>query len=169
MKSSFKLSLLAVLMAVAGVSYAMGPMGGQCDMSGGMSGRNGMQQSRSGKMDPARMQARMDQRHAVLKTQLKLSADQEAAWTAFDAAHKVPGMMNKQRPDRAEMAKLTTPERIDKMKAMRAEHQAEADKRADSTKAFYAVLNAEQKKVFDSFAMNGPGKSGRQGQGQGRS
>jgi protein CpxP len=130
-----------------------------CDMSGGgMSGRHGMQQSQRGKMDPARMQARMEQRHAMLKTQLKLTAEQEGAWTSFNAAHKAPGMMNQQRPDPAEMAKLTTPERIDKMKAMRAEHQAEADKRADATKAFYAVLTADQKKVFDSFAMQGPGR-----------
>jgi len=62
MKSSLKLSLLAALVAAAGVSYAMGPMGGQCDMAGGMSGRLGMQQGQMGKMDPARMQARMEQR-----------------------------------------------------------------------------------------------------------
>lgn len=167
MKSSLKLSLLAALLAVAGTSFAMGPMGGQCDMGVGMSGRHGMQQSQRGTMDPARMQARMEQRHNMLKTQLKLTAEQEGAWTSFNAAHKAPGMMNQQRPDPAEMAKLTTPERIDKMKALRAEHQVEADKRADATKAFYAVLNADQKKVFDSFAMQGPGKAGRHGPGRG--
>ncbi len=40
------------------------------------------------------------------------------------------------------------------------------DKRADATKAFYAVLTADQKKVFDSFAMQGHGKAGRQGPGR---
>ncbi len=163
MKSTLKISLLAALMAVAGLSYAYGGRGGQCDpMMGGMQGMHGMYQQ-GGKMDPARMQARMDQRHAALKTQLKLTAEQEAAWTAFLDTHKVPGMMKQQRPDRAELAKLTTPERIDKMKALRAEHQAQADKRAESTKTFYAALNAEQQKVFDSFAMQGPGKTRQQG------
>jgi len=76
-------------------------------------------------------------------------------------------MMSKQWPDPAEMAKLSTPERIDKMKSLRAEHQAEADKRAEATKAFYAVLTADQKKVFDSFTMNGPGKAGRPGPARG--
>ncbi len=36
------------------------------------------------------MQARMEQRHNMLKTQLKLTAEQEGAWTAFNAAHKLP-------------------------------------------------------------------------------
>jgi Spy/CpxP family protein refolding chaperone len=62
----------------------------------------------------------------------------------------------------ADMAKLTTPERIDKMKALGAQHMAEMtaamDKRAEATKAFYAVLTPEQQKVFDAHGMPGQGK-----------
>jgi Spy/CpxP family protein refolding chaperone len=57
-------------------------------------------------------------------------------------------------PDRAEMDKLTTPERLDKMRAMHKERmatmEAAMDKRADATKTFYAVLSPEQKKTFDA-------------------
>ena len=34
------------------------------------------------------------------------------------------------------------------------------NKRADATKAFYAALNAEQKKVFDAEHMNHGGQRG---------
>ena len=67
------------------------------------------------------------------------------------------------RPTREDMAKLTTPERIDKMKALRTEQHAvmslAMDKRGEATKTFYAVLTPEQQKVFDEKTM-------RQGHGQ---
>ena len=59
-----------------------------------------------------------------------------------------------------DMAKLTTPERIDKMKELRAQHLGEMtaamDKRGEATKAFYAVLTPDQQKVFDTQVMMGP-------------
>ena len=83
---------------------------------------------------------------------------QEGAWNAWTAAMKPPA--NLQRPNREEMAKLTTPERIDRMRQLRTQRQAEMDKRADATKSFYAALNADQKKVFDTetarFGHGGP-------------
>jgi hypothetical protein len=51
------------------------------------------------------------------------------------------------------MAKLATPERIDRMRAVRAQRNAEMDKRMDATKTFYAALSAEQKKTFDAEGM----------------
>ena len=58
---------------------------------------------------------------------------------------------------RAEMAKLTTPERIDKMRELRTQRTTEMhaamDKRSDATKAFYATLNPEQKKTFDAETL----------------
>jgi len=172
MKSILKISLIAGLLAVTAASYAMGPMGGQCDMGGGMHGRHGMQQGRMGNMDPAKMQAMMDKRHAALKTQLKLTTAQEPAWTAFTAAMKpAADMMNKQRPDPAEMAKLSTPERIDKMKTLRAQHMSDMaaamDKRGEAAKTFYAVLTPEQQKAFDAHAMQSMGgqRGGKHGHG----
>ena len=66
-------------------------------------------------MDPAKMQSWMDKRNASLKAVLKLTAAQEGAWTTYTAAMTPPVGMMGTRPDRAEMEKLTTPERIDKM------------------------------------------------------
>jgi len=154
MKTKLKISLVAGLVLAAGFAYSQSPMaGGQCDMMAGMQGQ-GMSHRGMGKMDPAKMQARMEQRQAALKAQLKLTPAQEPAWTAFAASHKPPaGMLGKQAamPD---LAKLTTPERIDKMKELRAQRMGEMtatmDQRAEATKAFYAVLTPEQQKVFDA-------------------
>jgi periplasmic protein CpxP/Spy len=114
-------------------------------------------------------QERMDKRQAELKAKLKITPAQEGAWTTFAAAMKPPaGRMMDMRHDpkvKAEMEKLTTPERIDKMRALRAERMAimnaEMDKRGAATKAFYTVLSSEQKAVFDAVAMRG----GRHGMG----
>jgi hypothetical protein len=54
------------------------------------------------------------------------------------------------RLDRAAMEKLSTPERLDVMQKHRAQMDAQMQKHVETTKAFYAVLNADQKKVFDS-------------------
>jgi hypothetical protein len=99
------------------------------------------------------MQERMARRQAVLKQKLQITPAQEGAWTAFTTAMKPPA--NMQRPQRGEFEKLTTPERIDKMRAMRSARMAEMDKRADATKTFYAALSPEQKKVFDAETARG--------------
>ena len=110
-------------------------------------------------MDPARMQehrARMEQRMAermeFFKFKLKVTPAQEGAWTTWSSAMK-PAANRPQRPDRAELERLTTPERIDRMRSLRAARQAENDKRMDATKVFYATLNADQKKTFDAASL----------------
>lgn len=111
-------------------------------------------------------QERMSKRQAELKAKLKITPAQEGAWTTFTAAMQPPanmagGMMSMHHDPKvkAEMDKLTTPERIDKMQAMRAERMktmnAEMDKRGTATKAFYAALSSEQKAVFDALAPRG--------------
>ena len=106
--------------------------------------------------DPAKMQAFIAKRQAALKAKLAITPAQEEAWTTFTASMQPPA--RGPRPDRAELEKLTTPERIDRMRAMRAERNAAMDKRAEATKTFYAALSPEQQKVFDSSAMRrGPG------------
>ena len=107
--------------------------------------------------DPARMEAQMAKHHAELKAKLKIEPAQEGAWAAWTAAMKPPADMRQRREAmHAEMQKLTTPERIEKMKALRAERDAQMDKRAQATKDFYAALNADQKKTFDAGMMRGP-------------
>jgi len=97
-----------------------------------------------GRFDPAK--ERMAKRLGALKQKLQLSGAQEGSWNSYVAALKPTRM---QRPDRAELAKLSTPERIDRMRALRTARMAEMDKRGDATKTFYAALSTEQQKVFD--------------------
>ena len=125
---------------------------------------------RMGRPDPAQMQARMAKHQADLKAQLKLTPTQEGAWTAFTASMQPPARIARMTPEqRAEMDKLTTPERVDKMRALRGQHMAEMtasmDKRGDATKTFYAALNADQKNVFDSQRMGKGPMNGMRGQG----
>lgn len=174
MKSFFKPVLLAGLLSMAGFSaFAQAPgadpHAGMMGMAGPM--HDGMGQQRRGWINPARMQARFDKRFAALKAQLKLSAAQDGAWTTFTVAMKPSADLLAKRADYAELAKLPTPERIDKMKTLHAQHLAEMtaamDKRGEATKTFYAALTPEQQKVFDTNAMrplagHGP-KHGRPG------
>ena len=172
MKSVFKPLLIAGLLATAGFtafSQPMGMGGGDCTGMAGSGGpmMGGMRHERMGQMDPARMQAWMDKRHAALKAQLKLTAAQESAWTTFTAAMKPPADMMAKRAEYAEMVKLPTPERIDKMKALRTQHMADMtaamDKRGEAAKAFYATLTPEQQKLFDAHAMGPQNARGRMG------
>ena len=133
------------------------------------SGPQHMQGERRGAHgDPAKFRARMEERMArrlgALKTQLQITAAQEGAWTAWTTAMKPVQL---QRPDRAEFQRLSTPERIDRIRAQRSVRNAEMDKRFDATKTFYAALNAEQQKVFDGEAMRfmRGGKHGGRGHG----
>jgi hypothetical protein len=90
---------------------------------------------------------RHTQRLAELKSKLNLQAAQEPAWNTFTQSMQHPARMV--RPERASLEKMTTPERLDMMQAMKTQRDAHMQQRADATKAFYATLSAEQKQVFD--------------------
>ena len=115
----------------------------------------------NGHMNPANRQAMMAKRQADMKAKLKITPVQESAWTAFTSAMQPPagGMGGYASPElHAELAKLTTPERIDKMRDLRAKRSndmnALADKRDDAIKTFYAALSPAQKTIFDAAHAN---------------
>ncbi len=89
--------------------------------------------------DSAQRQEMRAQHQAELKAKLQLTAAQEPAWAAFVASMTPPA---DRAALRAEMENLPEAERKSKMQAMRAQREANVD-------AFYAVLSADQKKVFD--------------------
>ena len=131
-------------------------------------------ESRMGKHDPAKRQAMMAQRQADLKATLKITSSQEGAWSVYTTAMQAPAGMhaNHGSEQRAEMDKLTTPQRIDKMGEMRAQRMKDMNasmiKRGDATKALYAALSPEQQKVFDTQQSQhgrhgGPSGSSHQG------
>lgn len=95
----------------------------------------------------ARWQDHMARRANELKAELKLNAEQEAAWTTYLAAMKPPADANA--PQRSDLAQLTTPERLDRMRTLRQQRDAAFEQRETATRTFYGALNAEQKKIFD--------------------
>lgn len=94
-----------------------------------------------------RMKERMQARQDTLHKNLQLTAAQEPAWKAF--TEKTALKTDWQRPDPEAMAKLTAPERMEKMLEMSKQHQTLMTERLEAMKTFYAVLTPEQKKVFD--------------------
>lgn len=105
----------------------------------------------------AQMEKRHEKRLAALKEKLKLTPAQDAAWQQFASAQKPPAKPMMTPPDRDALAKLTTPERIDKMQQEAdARHTAMMEhmkQRAEATKQFYAQLTPEQQKVFDAETL----------------
>ena len=99
------------------------------------------------------MRQHMNEHHAKnladLHDKLKLTPAQDVAWRAFSQTFQPPTQAFP-RPDLSEMEKLSTPERLDKMQGLKAQHDALMQKRIDATKTFYAELSAEQKKIFDT-------------------
>lgn len=97
-------------------------------------------------------QARMEQHWQRMKSALKITGSQEAAWTAYVSAMKPQARMSPPM-DRKAFTSMTTPQRIDAMQAMRSKHQAEAERRDQAMKTFYAALAPEQQKTFDTQTL----------------
>jgi Spy/CpxP family protein refolding chaperone len=103
---------------------------------------------------PEMMQKRMMQRQATLKTELKLTPEQEPAWESFVQSMKPSAQVA--RPNPAELDAMTTLQRLEKMKAMRAERDAHMNQRMQAVQTFYNVLTPEQQKVFDAHKPMNP-------------
>ena len=157
-------TVCAIAMAQAPATPPTAPMA---------AGRHGGASEHMGRHDPAKMQAWRAKRQADMKAKLDITPAQEGAWTTFTAAMQPPA--HGARPtaeQRAEFEKLSTPERIDKMRDMRSQRvsgmTAAMDKRGEATKVFYAALAPAQQKVFDSeHANRGHHGGGRGGYGHG--
>lgn len=149
----------AALGAVAQVPAAA-PAAAQPGVSAAGPQEHGGRHGRAGR-DGSRMREHMAKRQAALKQKLQITAAQEAAWTRW--TESMQPTAKRQRPDREEFARLSTPERIDRMRALRTQRAAEMDRRGEATKVFYASLGAEQKKVFDEETARFGRKAGRHG------
>ncbi|MPM24474.1 hypothetical protein SDC9_70957 [bioreactor metagenome] len=129
--------------------------------------------ARGERMTPEQRQERMAKRADAFKQKLKLTTDQEPAWNTFQEALHPKDKPEHARLDRKEMDKLTTPERIDRMRAVHAHRSAEMDRRGEAVKTFYATLKPEQQKVFDQESARmmhrfGPGEHRGKGARDGR-
>jgi periplasmic protein CpxP/Spy len=115
----------------------------------------------------AQRMEQMHQRHAEhqtqLKSALKITAAQEAAWNAY-ASGTAPNPAMKGHMAREDWSKLTTPQRLEKMQTQRAERDTAMGKRVEAIKTFYAALTPEQQKVFDTQAHGGFQRAGMKGE-----
>lgn len=153
---------LLIVTAAAGVlgttatAWAFGGGRGSCNMEDG---------PRAERMQE-RMQKRMAEHETRLKEALKLTPAQEGAWKEFTASMQPPKAPT-QRLDRAEWDKLTTPQRMEKMQALRSEREAHMNQRLEAVKKFYATLTPEQQKAFDEqhqrMGRHGDRKGGQHG------
>ena len=111
---------------------------------------------------------RMKMQQQRLHDALKLTPQQEGAWSKFQESHPFAG--NAKRPDPVDFSKLTAPERAEKMLEMQKQHQEAMSQHVAAMKDFYAQLTPEQKKTFDEQTqmgkrgprggMRGPGPQG---------
>lgn len=145
-----KLRIAALVLGASAIALSAPSFArGDCMGDGPMGGK--FAQGHSGE--------RMKQHHQRLHDALKLTPQQEGAWSKFQESHPFAGNAN--RPDPAEIAKLTAPERAEKMLEMQKQHQDAMGKHVAAMKDFYAQLTPEQKKVFDEQTMMG--KRGQRG------
>lgn len=111
----------------------------------------------------ARMAERHQQRMEQLKTRLQLTPEQEPAWRAFQARMTPPQLQaDGQRGERPDFAAMTTPQRIERMKAWQAQRQTAQEQRMEATLAFYQALNPSQQRVFDLDTVPGFMRTGMQ-------
>ena len=91
-----------------------------------------------------------EKRLEMLKADLKLGANQEAAWAEWVSKIKGDRKNWKEQREQVESwASLPAPERMEKMLAFSKEHIAKQEVRLAATKTFYATLSPEQKLIFD--------------------
>ena len=113
----------------------------------------------------ARHEAMQKQQMEDLRTVLRLRPDQEAALTAFVAAHHRAERRDLPRPDDKPE---TTPERLDRMAKREGDMAARHAQTREALSKFYAALSPDQQKVFDALQrLKGPrgGPGGRGGSG----
>jgi len=147
-----------------GAAYAQGP-GCNPDGKPGMKGAS-MQR---GMMDPG---ARAEQRLTRLKTELKLTGQQEPLWQAFAEKSKAQAGKGMQAMQSMQSDKpVPAPERMAQMQAMMKDRLAGMESVHESFNRLYAALTPEQKAAADKhFSMAGRhqhgGKHGGPRQGQ---
>ena len=105
----------------------------------------------------ARHQEKQQQHWERQKNLLQLQPQQQAQWEAYVAA-----MQPLARVAPAKHPKdMNTLERLDWKAQMRTSHQKHAERRDQATRSFYASLNAQQQKAFDSLPHAGRSQMGK--------
>ena len=140
-------------LAVAAVTYAQ-PSGGMGPCSGHEMGMGPSHGPMAG-VDPATM---IDSHLGHLKTQLKITTAQEAAWQTFTAAAKQQATGMQTMHTQMQQATGTAPERMAQRTAAMQQRAAGMATMTNALKDLYAALTPEQRTIADQhFSMMGPG------------
>ncbi len=152
---------LAASAAAFGIAYAQGP---GCGPDGGPGMKRSAMQM-GDMMDPG---ARAEQRLTGLKSELKLTAQQEPLWQAFAEKSKAEsgkGMQAMQQRIKDDKP-VSAPERMAQMQGALKDRLAAMESVNESFSRLYAALTPEQKAVADKqFStagrhQHGPGRGG---------
>lgn len=109
-----------------------------------------------------RFEQRMLERANALKKALNLSATQEVAWANFqqDLKPKDRSDQHERQAKREAFKSMDTLERLDWMKNMKAQRDAQMERRDQAIRSFYGQLSLDQKKIFDTQFWMRPGPHG---------
>ncbi len=143
--------VLAASAVMFGVAHAQGP---GCNPDG-MPGMKGGGMQRGAMMEPG---ARAEQRLTRLKTELKLTGEQEPLWQAYAEKSKAQAGkgMQAMRASMQSDKPVPAPERMAQMEGMMKERLAAMQSVHESFNRLYAALTPEQKATADkSFGMAG--------------
>ena len=159
---------LAASAVFFGIAYAQGT---GCEHEG-MPGMMRSSMPQGGMMDPS---ARVEQRLARFKSELKLTAQQEPLWQAFADKSKAVTAQGKQamRERMKDDKPVSAPERMAQMQGAMKERVAAMESVSESFNRLYAGLTPEQKAAADKHFSaagrhpRGPGRGGPGREGQG--
>lgn len=101
---------------------------------------------------------RAAKRTLKLQEALKLTPAQQSAWSSYTSAIKPPERAD--RGERGAWKTMAAPDRMAKRIEMAKQRVTMMETRLEATKAFYAVLTPEQKKLFDQNSMRGGHRMG---------
>lgn len=98
-----------------------------------------------------RMEKKRTARHQAMHDKLKITAAQEPAWKTYLDKTRPVRPAHGARADGAKKQELTSVERLERRAAHLDKMQQRTAEQLAATKALYAVLDDEQKQVFDKL------------------
>jgi periplasmic protein CpxP/Spy len=103
------------------------------------------------KATPEQRAERVTQHLAKMKSLLQITPQQESSWQTFTSTMQSLYTNHKQeRMDKAAIQNMTTPQKLDAMRAHRIQRMEKADQRDIAIKNLYAALSPEQQKTMDT-------------------
>ena len=145
---SFRISTFTLL--ASALLFVAGPVQAQHMMG------YGSMYSRDGSCHHSMMK-QGGKRLSKMKAQLHLTSEQMPAWEEFSKSMNTPPVWSDADRGKDTWAKLTTPERVEKMNAMHDKNittmQAHMKQRSEAVLKFYNQLTTDQQKIFDVQAM----------------